>query len=319
MYGFVTDGLPSPTWVAYPGGVPRALAIDVFSYLSYRAFLRDAYVNLKQNQRGFSFRWFSRKAGLSSPNFLKLVMDGKRNLSSRGAQAFATALGLSGREASFFYELVDFEQADTAADKNRAWDRLSSYQGHRRVRALERHQFDYLSRWWNPAIRELVALPTFRDDPEWIAQQLRPAITAAQAASALELLLGLGFVVRGEDGRLAQSEPLLSTGPEVRSLAVGNFHRQMMQRAAEAIELVDRSEREISGLTVALSHTTFQLFKDKIHALRSELLELSGRETAPDRVIQVNFQLFPLAVVNEPAAGDDPPSGPRRPRPKEQP
>lgn len=276
----------------------------MFSYLSYREFLRDAYSNLKQNQRGFSFRWFSRKAGLSSPNFLKLVMDGKRNLSARGAQAFATGLGLSGREASFFYELVDFEQAATAAAKNRAWERLSTYQGHRRVRSVERHQFEYFSKWWNPAIRELVALPVFREDPTWIAQQLRPNITPAAAKQALELLLQLGFVVRGDDGSLRQSEPLLSTGPEVRSLAVGNFHRQMMERAAESIEHVDRHEREISGLTVALSESTFALFKEKIHALRAELLELSGRETAPDRVVQVNFQMFPLAVAKSDGASE---------------
>jgi len=286
----------------YRGEVARALAVDVFSYLSYRAFLRDAYHDLKARQRGFSYRWFSRKAGLASPNFLKLVMDGKRNLSSRGAEAFADALGLSSREASFFRELVDFEQADTPTEKNRAWDRLSSYQGHRKVRAVERHQFEYLSKWWYPAIRELVAIPGFRDDPEWIARQLRPAITPTQARAAIELLLQLGFVVRGDDGGLTQSEPLLSTGAEVRSLAVGNFHRQMMQRAAEAIDLVDRSEREISGLTVALSQASFQLFKEKIHALRAELLELSGREVAPDRVIQVNFQIFPLAIVE----ADDP-------------
>lgn len=278
----------------------RTLAVDVFAYLSYRAFLRDAYVDLKARQRGFSYRWFSRRAGLSSPNFLKLVMDGKRNLSPRGAEAFAGALGLAGREASFFRELVDFEQADTPADKNRAWERLSAYQGHRKVRALERHQLEYLSKWWNPAIRELVAIPGFRDDPEWIARQLRPAITPAQARAAIDLLLELGFVVRDADGGLRQREPLLSTGPEVRSLAVGNFHRQMMQRAAESIELVDRAEREISGLTVALSQQSFQLFKEKIHALRAELLELSGREQAPDRVVQVNFQIFPLAIVEAP-------------------
>ena len=75
--------------------------------------------------------------------------------------------------------------------------------------------------------------------------------------AALDLLLQLGFVVRDADGTLRQSEPLLSTGAEVRSLAVGNFHRQMMQRAAESIELVDRSEREISGLTVGLRARAF--------------------------------------------------------------
>ena len=275
----------------------RAVAIDVFAYVSYRELLRDAYRDLKARQRGFSFRWFAKKAGMTSPNFLKLVMDGQRNLSASGAEAFARALGLAGREARFFCDLVEFEQAETPAEKNRAWERLSAYRSHRKVRALEHGQFEYLSRWWNPAIRELVALPGFREDAAWIAQKLRPAITPAQARAALDLLLHLGFVVRDPAGTLRQADPLLSTGPEVRSLAVGNFHRQMMERAAESIDLVDRGEREISGLTVGLSREGLQLFKQKIQALRAELLELSARETAPDRVVQVNFQMFPLASV----------------------
>lgn len=292
-------------------GVARALSIDVFSYLSYRSFLRDAYTDLKSRQRGFSYRWFSKRAGLSSPNFLKLVMDGKRNLSPRGAEAFATALGLVGREASFFRELVDFEQAETAADKNRAWDRLSSYQGHRQVHGLERHQFEYLSKWWHPAIREMVAIPGFREDAEWIAKQLRPSITAAQARAALELLVALGFVARDEDGSLRQVDQLISTGPEVRSLAAGNFHRQMLTRAAESIELVERTERDISSITVAVSRKSFALIKERIHQLRSELMELAAREGNPDRVVQVNFQAFPLAIIEDTAAPGARRLGPR--------
>ena len=277
----------------------RALQIDVFAYLDYRLFLRDCYTDLKTRQTGFSYRWFSRQAGMSSPNFLKLVIEGQRNLTSKSAEKFAIALGLNSNETSFFRDLVGFNQADTAAEKNRHFDRIGGYRRHRAVRAVERDQFEYLSRWWYPAIRELVACSSFREDDEWIAKSLVPAITAAQARQALEVLLKLGFLERAEDGSLRQGEPLLSTGPEVRSLAVGNFHRQMMERASESIELVDREMRDISGVTVALSAEAFDMFKQKIVALRQELLELSAAETNPTRVVQVNFQAFPLAMTEE--------------------
>lgn len=163
------------------------------------------------------------------------------------------------------------------------------------MRSLERHQFEYLSRWWYPAIRELVACEGFVEDESWIAQQLIPSISASQARQALDLLLELGFLERDASGTLRQGEPLLSIGAEVRSLAVGNFHRQMMERAAASIELVDREMRDISGVTVALSPESFQMFKQKIIDLRAELLELSAAETRPSRVVQINIQLFPLA------------------------
>ena len=274
------------------------LRIDVFAYFDYRSFLRDAYTDLKERQPGFSFRWFARRAGMTSPNFLKLVMDGKRNLTADSTGRFAAALGLSSQETEFFRELVGFNQAKSAADKNRHFERIGAYRQHRAVCALERHQFEYLSRWWYPAIRELVACEGFVEDEEWIGQRLVPPISPAQARQALDLLLALGFLERDGDGRLRQREQLLSTGPEVRSLAVGNFHRQMMERAAASIELVERELRDISGVTVALSPESFQMFKQKSIELRAELLALSAAEARPTRVVQVNFQLFPLATTD---------------------
>lgn len=281
-----------------PAGAGRALQVDVFAYFGYRAFLRDAYADLKQRQAGFSYRWFARRAGMTSPNFLKLVIDGKRNLSAASTERFATALELSSNETAFFRELVGFGQARSAAEKNRHFERIGAYRQHRAVCALERHQFEYLSHWWYPAIRELVACEGFVEDPEWIAGRLVPAITPAQARQALDLLDALGFVERDERGRLRQRTPMLSTGPEVRSLAVGNFHRQMMERAAASIDLVDRDLRDISGVTIALSPEAFQRVKQKIVELRAELLAVSAGEDRPTRVVQVNFQLFPLAATD---------------------
>jgi uncharacterized protein (TIGR02147 family) len=275
------------------------LQIDVFQYLDYRAFLRDAYADLKARQEGFSYRAFSKRAGMSSPNFLKLVIDGKRNLTASSVERFAEALALSARESAFFRELVGFEQAATAAQKNEHYERIGRFRKHRAVRRLERDTFAYLSHWYYPAIRELVSCPSFREDPEWIAAQLRPAVPPSRVREAIDTLLEVGVLERDADGKLVQGEPLLSTGPEVRSLAIGNFHRQMMERAADSIELIDREQREISGLTVALSRERFEMFKRKIHALRAELLELSADETEPTRIVQFNFQAFPLALLEE--------------------
>jgi uncharacterized protein (TIGR02147 family) len=279
--------------------VARHLSLTVYEYLDYRAFLRDAYRDLKAKQRGFSYRWFARRAGVVAPNFLKLVSDGKRNLTQPTARRFAEALGLDTQESVFFCNLVAFGQARTPAEKNSTYERLGAARGYRAVRSLERQDFEYLSRWYYPAVHELVSVRGFREDPDWIAQRLIPPITPAQAREALALLGKLGFLRRDESGVLRRADPLLSTGPEVRSLAIGNFHRQMMERAARSIELVDREDRDISGLTLALSRESFRMFKQKIVALRAELLQLSGEERAPTRVVQLNFQLFPLARNEE--------------------
>ena len=66
--------------------------ISVLKYIDYRLYLREYYTDRKKNQRGFSYRWFNQKAGFSSPVYLKLVMEGKRNLTKSSIAKFSLAL-----------------------------------------------------------------------------------------------------------------------------------------------------------------------------------------------------------------------------------
>ncbi len=68
---------------------------NVFSYEDYRTYLRDVYADRKR--RGLSHRGLARRAGLSSPSFLKAVMDGQKNLSPATAKRLAIAIGLKRR------------------------------------------------------------------------------------------------------------------------------------------------------------------------------------------------------------------------------
>src|SRR3954470_5034384 len=99
-------------------------APDVFRFRDYRAFLRAFYEQNKSNEYGFSLRAFSKRARLRSSNYLKLVMDGERNLTSEMAVRFAKACSLRGQAADYFCELVAFNQAKSAAERERAYARL---------------------------------------------------------------------------------------------------------------------------------------------------------------------------------------------------
>lgn len=276
---------------------------DVFGYMDYRSFLRDFYLDKKAEGRGFSFRAFSRRAGLGSPNYLKLVMDGDRNLTPEMAERFAAACGLKGDAASFFCELVGFNQARNAAERSERYAKLTTFRKYRAAHRLELAQAAYHEKWYLPAIRELAARSDFRPDPAWIARTLIPPITPAEAAAALEKLRELGLLVVDEEGRWRQGEALVTTGEETRRLHVRAYHRTMIQRAIEAMDEVRREERDISSLTLCLGPTGLQRFKERLQRFRRELLELSALESDPQQVVQINFQLFPLSERRE--EGDD--------------
>jgi uncharacterized protein (TIGR02147 family) len=272
-----------------------ARAIDVFGYLDYRSFLRDYYAEKKASGRGFSYRAFSRRAGLGSPNYLKLVMDGDRNLTAEMAERFAAACGLKGDDAAFFSELVGFNQARNDTERGEKYAKLTTFRKYRSAHQLEVAQAAYHSNWYLPAIRELALRADFKADPIWIAGTLVPAITVAEASMALEKLLELGLLVRDEDGAMRQGDPLVTTGEETRRVHVRAYHRSMIGRAIEAMDDVAKEERDISSLTLCLGESGLKRFKARLQRFRRELLELSALESDPHQVIQINFQLFPLS------------------------
>lgn len=276
-----------------------AAAPNVFDYLAYRAFLRDHYTFQKARGRGFSYRAFSRRAGLRSPNYLKLVIDGERNLTSEMAGRFAKACGLDGQSASYFTELVGFNQARSADERNAAYERLTGFKRYRQAHRLDLAHAAYHSTWYLPAIREMAVRSDFRSDPAWIAARLRPPIASVDARRALDTLQSLGLLVPDEDGQLRQGDALVTTGPETASLHIGNYHRTMMERAAASIDEVPAKERDISSLTLCVSVEGARRLKERIARFRRELLELSELEDDPREVVQVNFQLFPLTDCGE--------------------
>lgn len=270
----------------------------VFQYLNARDYLRAYYAFKKATTQTFSYRAFSRKAELKSPNYLKLVIDGERNLTPQMAHRFGTALGLDGQKLAYFLDLVAFTQARTIDERSARYERLIRFREHRRIHHIDIAYGQYHSRWYIPAIRELTFRPDCRSDPAWIAERLLPPIKTSEAAEAVELLLDLELV-RDEDGFLRPEETLITTGPEVKGLHYVHYHRMMVQRALHALDHLSSPERDISSVTLCLRDDGIARLKELVRGFRRELLQLSASESSPTQVVQVNLQLFPLTRSDE--------------------
>lgn len=268
--------------------------IDVFTYNNYRVFLADFYAAKKP--QGFSYRAFSAAAGLGAPNYLQLVIAGKRNLSREMASRFAQTCGL-GREASrYFLALVAFNQATTAEERNSNYAALASFTRYRRAHQLALAEAAYHSTWYLPAVRELASSPHFRHDLEWIASALRPAISKDEAKHAVETLLQLGLLHIDESGQLRQRKSIVSTGSPPGGLHLRNYHAEMMRRATAAMETFAASERDITSLTMCISPDAFERIKGRLADMRREIIDLCETDVGSRQVFQLNLQLFPLSV-----------------------
>ncbi len=272
-----------------------------WDFQDHRLYLRAMTEFLKVHERGFSYRVFSKRAGFASPNFLKLVAEGQRNLSAASIPKFAQGLGLTRREAQAFHALVMLSQAKTDDERNTHFSSLRRIASAVEARVLGADQFDLYSTWYAPVVRELAARSDFRSDPEWIARRMSPPITPRQAAEALELLRRLGLLVEGKDGRLEPVARTVTTGLQVQSLAVRNHHRQALARAAETLDELPQEERDVTGLTLSLTREQYAELVERIARFRREILESVDREhdegqvdTSEAEVHQLLFVMYPL-------------------------
>ena len=266
---------------------------DVLQYTNYRVFLHDYYAYKKSTSAVFSLRFFAAKAGLSSHAHLKLVMDGKRNITKNTVVKIIQGLNLADERATYFENLVFFNQAKTDKEKAFYYGKLVKSTPGSRLHKMDQAHFRIFTEWYHSVIREMVELRGFNPAPEWISRRLGGTITPAQAAESLNLLSSLGLISRTANG-YSQAQSLITTDDEVSDLLVKQYHRQMLDQAKDSMENVPAEKRDISAVTFAIQRKDFPALKKHLQLMRKELLDFSSEPGTGEDVVQVNIQLFPL-------------------------
>lgn len=269
--------------------------LNLLAYSDYRAYLKDFYATRKTLDPNFSFRYLSSRAGINSSAFFKYVMEGKRNLGPSSVLKTCQALGLKDKEAEYFQSLVFFNQAKTLKEKNLYFEKLTRLRGDYERRKVEEAQYAFYAEWHHSAVRELLECMRFKGDYSALAKKLLPAISPSQAENSVALLMRLGLAKKDAQGRWRQTDPVLTTGGQVHADVVIAFQKQMLELALGAYASTSPNERLMSSTTFGISEETFELFRKKIREFKAELLELARMDSKPERVFQLNMNLFPLS------------------------
>lgn len=266
---------------------------DIFEYFDYRHWLRDAYEARKAGSPGFSHRYIASKAGFGSSGTFARILDGSRSLSMDAALGLSRVFGLGRAEKEYFEHLVLHNQAEGEAERRFFLEKLAAVRKSR-VQALRANQMALFEDWRRIALREALDLVEHRGDVEALGALLSPPADGKDVREALEVLQELGLARPDENGIWRKTEAVLTTPDEGVHEAVRGFQRAAMDLAKEALERHPPQEREIATLTLAISDAMMERVKDKIRQLRREILEMAREDDRPDRVHQLNFQVFPL-------------------------
>jgi len=272
--------------------------LDVFGYSDYRRFLADAYAERHEKDRRFSYRYIAQKAGFASAGFFTNVLKGKKDISLALAIRLADVFGLSPRQKQYFEHLVLFNKSRTEAERQEHIRRLKTLRG-RAARSTVGSQGEFYQHWQYAAIREALALKPFKGDYKALGAMLNPPLSAADARKAVDLLLALDLLRKGPSGTLERTDPNLTTGEGISPDILSGYQIQTMELARNALEALPSNQRNFSTLTLSISASTYQAVLEELRAFRRRVLTMAAETEEPDRVIQMNFQVFPLTSIEE--------------------
>lgn len=144
----------------------------IYEFKNYREYLSAFYTYNKMKNSNFSYKTFSKLAGINSPNYLSLVIEGSRNLTIQNIQQFAQALKLNSDELEYFEALVLYNQAKSKSEQYYYSKRINKLKANK-VSSIERKlPGEILQEWYSIGVLVLAHNRTIEQAQRKITTEL---------------------------------------------------------------------------------------------------------------------------------------------------
>jgi len=264
----------------------------IIEYKDYHSYIKDFYEDRKRFSY-FSWREFAKLAGFSSPTYLRLVSEGKSNLSRVTMNRMISAMGLAGFEADYFKALVNFCNAKDDDAKMPFWKEMRKIALEYKVRVVDKEAVEYFDGWKNSVVRELAPMMP-GVTPGKMAKACCNEISAADVASSLDFLTKAGFLKRDSSGAYRQTEKNVVASQEGMVYAVHALQKKMVALGGESIERFDAKTRSVSSVTLTVNRNAYERIAREIDDFRKRIVAIATDTEDADQIYQMNLQFFPM-------------------------
>lgn len=272
------------------------------TYTDYRLFLNDYFEykrhETRQQVRPFSYSDFSAAADIRSPNYLKLIIAGDRNLSSDMTKKFARALRLEKKEQMEFEALVVYNQASEPIERNNALKTLSELRAQKALDSgeIDSDTWEKVPGWLAWVIYALIDQSHIQFTVEHLKKVLRLRTSERDIQEAIDKLVASGDI-RIENNIPHKMSKVISNSEKIPAALVRKLQTELVYFGLESLYRDAPAEREISGFTIAMTDEEFTWVRHELRKIRKELqtkLMMAREKSSGKKVYQVNIQLFPL-------------------------
>lgn len=277
---------------------------ELSRFVDYRKYLA-AFYEFKQKEtkgslRPYSFSDFSAAADIKSPNYLKLIIEGKRNLSRDMCKRFSKALKHNRSQAKEFDLLVLYGQEKDPLQRTRNLKELSEYRAKKSLQsgAINRETWDQVSSWLVWVLYAMVDQKGVEFTPSGLRRLMRGQVNEAQIQQAMDKLLKAGDIKVNPETRLAERTGVTMSGTDqVPSELIRKIQSELIYLGLESLHKNTPQEREVSGVTLSMTEKEYEWVRFELRKLRKQIqkeISIKREQTKGERVYQVNIQLFPV-------------------------
>jgi uncharacterized protein (TIGR02147 family) len=267
---------------------------SVFEYSDYRTFLKDAFLELKSGPSGFSYARFCEAIGLKSTNYMKLVIDGKRNLTPGSVVRLGHFLKLGFEELRFLDALVSHGHSEGALERQHYKACLSALLDGKPTRYDRKERMELLERWYYPAL--LVALHGC--EPSRAIQRACELVGLgdADAKRAIETLVSLSVVKLESDGRYRMSDlNVLMIDKKGTKQRYQRFLKDQLALSSRKLETQYGRGAQFFSQTISIAEESWPDYVSQVQGLLDRFARQSDSEPA-EKLVQLNAQLFHLVA-----------------------
>ncbi len=237
--------------------------------------LKEELEKRRRKNSRYSLRAFAKSLGISSSR-LSEYLSGKRRPTLLVTRQIAPRIGL---EPNDVRELL-VTQIDDVLQSDRSFHQF------------EEDEFRLIADWVHYAILSLLETRRRITSPEQVANAL--SVSTPEAREALDRLLRLGLVQKKYGTWKCTGRDFTTTTDQVSS-AIQRAHRQYLEQAISAINVVDVNSRDFSAVTIATTPEKMTEAKRRIERFRRDLMRFleSGEKT---EVFRLQIQLLPVTT-----------------------
>lgn len=263
----------------------------IFEHTSYRSYLKSVLAERITKNPAYSLRAMAKVLGIQ-PSHLSAVQNGLKNLSPESAAKIAAKLGLTREENDYFCLLVQYESTKEPELKATYLARLRELNNRDEVKDLSVDAFKAIADWYHIPILEMTTLTGFKFTAAGIAKRL--GISSLEAQVAIERLERLELIEKDEKGQYRKTHHFgLFQSPHA-SQALRHFHKQMLTKAAEAIDEQAIPERYIGSQTFSINTADVAEARTMLADFQQKLATHFDRAERRNETYFLGMQLFRL-------------------------